>query len=218
MKKSLLLPALLFAGAAHAQTNVLKVDIFQPIINTVAVSFEHKLSPSSSFQLGVAGTFGYKESGGFYSYGTSNGYYYSGQNSTSGFSITPEYRLYLSEKHEAPEGFYVAPYARYQRLKTTGDRYQSLYNPTTGGSTNTTSTFEASLNSFGLGVIVGKHWIFKKRFSIDVFTGPGYTFTDISTNEPGYEPRRGDFVGQIQLGNNNNNYDFRGGASFGIAF
>lgn len=212
MKKILLLPALLLAGAAHAQTNVLKVDIIQPLINTVAVSFEHKLSPSSSFQLSVAGTFGYKDGGHFNFSNGSNGYYYSGQNSTSGFAITPEYRFYLSEKHEAPEGFYVAPYVRYQHLSTTSDSY--LYNPMTG-TASSSQRYEASLNAFGLGVIVGKHWIFKKRFSIDLYVGPGYTFTDTSSNEPGYQPRKGDFVGQL---GSDNNYDFRGGATFGIAF
>ena len=123
MKQNLLLlSALLLAGAAQAQTNVLKVDIIQPLINTVAVSFEHKLSESGSLQVGVAGTFGYKDGSHFGYYNGFNSYY-SGQNSTSGFSITPEYRFYLSEKHAAPEGFYVAPYVRYQHLRTTGNYY-----------------------------------------------------------------------------------------------
>lgn len=217
MKKTLLLfPAVLLASAAHAQTNVLKVDIIQPIINTIALSFEHKLSESSSFQLGVAGTFGYKDNGHFNFFNGSTGYYYSGQSSTSGFSITPEYRFYLSEKHAAPEGFYVAPYVRYQYLRATTDYYG--YN--SGGgypypTPTSTQSNEASLNAFGLGVIVGKHWIFKKQFSIDLYIGPGYTFSDTSSNQPGYKPSKGDFVGQL---GSNNNYDFRGGASFGIAF
>ncbi len=210
MRKSLLLlPALLVASAAHAQTTVVKVDIVQPLINTLALSFEHKLGESSSFQLGLAGTFGYKE-GSRYFNGFNN--FYLGQGTTSGFSITPEYRFYLSEKHAAPAGFYVAPYVRYQYLRTTNDSY--TYDPNTGN-TYPGQSYEASLNAFGLGVIVGKHWIFKNRFSIDIFTGPGYTFTSTSSNEPNYTPRKGDFVGQLST---DNNYDFRGGASFGIAF
>lgn len=209
MKKALLLPALLLAGAAHAQTNALKVDIFQPIINTLAVSFEHKLSETSSFQLGVSGTFGYKDDsyGGFNSY---NGSGYNGR-STSGFALTPEYRLYLSEKHPALEGFYVAPFLRYQYLSQTGE--YSVYNPTTGLSSQA-KQYDASLSAFGLGVTVGRHWIFKRRFSLDVFTGPGYTFTSTSSNQPGHSPGKGEFIGYLD----NNNYDFRGGATFGIAF
>ena len=208
MKKALLLPALLLAGAAHAQTNALKVDIFQPIINTLAVSFEHKLSETSSFQLGVSGTFGYKDDN-YNSFSSYSGSSYN-RRSTSGFALTPEYRLYLSEKHPALEGFYVAPFLRYQYLSQTGA--YSVYNPT--GLPLQVKQYDASLSAFGLGVTVGRHWIFKRRFSLDVFTGPGYTFTSTSSNQPGYSPGKGEFIGYL----NNNNYDFRGGATFGIAF
>ena len=211
MKKVLLLfPAVLLASTAHAQTNVLKVDIIQPLINTIALSFEHKLSESSSFQLSVAGTFGYENSGNFGFYNSSGGYY-SGQASTSGFSITPEYRFYLSEKHAAPEGFYVAPYVRFQNLSTTIDYNSGISYPNPTRS----QSYEANLNAFGLGVVVGKHWIFKKQFSIDLFVGPGYTFTDTSSNQQDYKPNKRNFVGQLGT---DNNYDFRSGASFGIAF
>lgn len=207
MKKSLfLLPFLLIAGAAHAQTNALKVDIFQPIINTLALSFEHKLSESSSFQLGLAGTFGYKDDSDFF-YGIGNN---STSRSTSGIAITPEYRLYLSEKHPALEGFYVAPYARFQYLNQ--NISSSLYNP--NGGNPTTGSYDASLTALGLGVTVGRHWIFKQRFSLDIFLGPGYTFSSVSSDQPGYTARKGDFVGYA----NNNSYDFRGGVTFGIAF
>jgi hypothetical protein len=204
MKKVLLIPALLFAGAAQAQNHAVKVDIFQPIINTLAVSYEQKLSESSSFQVAVSGTFGYKDGSSSYSFNA-----YSDQLSTSGFSITPEYRLYLSEKHPALEGFYVAPYVRFQYLSQTGN----LYNYSSSGSMFT-QKYDANLTAFGLGVTVGRHWIFKQRFSLDLFAGPGYTFASTSSNQNGVSPSKGDFVGYI----NNNNYDLRGGVTFGIAF
>lgn len=197
MKKLLLLPAFLLAGTAHAQTNAVKLDIFQPIINTLAVSFEHKLSETSSFQIGLAGTFGYNENGDFFNNDSGR--------KTSGFAITPEYRLYLSEKHPALEGFYAAPFVRYQHLSQTGDDYSS-------GGTPYGQKYEASLNAFGLGVTVGRHWIFKQRFSLDVFAGPAYTVTGVSSDNP--DISKGDFVGYFP----NTNYDFRSGVTFGIAF
>lgn len=201
MKKTLLLPALLLSSAAQAQMNALKVDIFQPIISTLAVSFEHKLSDQSSFQIGVAGTFNYRDSG----FGSNTD-----EPSTSGFALTPEYRFYLSEKHVALEGFYIAPFVRYQYLSMSGTGYQ--YDSQSGSSTY--HDYQASLNAFGLGATVGRHWIFKQRFSLDIFTGPGYTFSSVSSDNSGYAPSRGDFVGYY----NNTNYDFRGGATFGLAF
>ena len=202
------MPALLLAGAAHAQDHVLKVDIFQPIINTLALSYEHKLSESSSFQLGLAGTFAYKED---YSFGN----YYSNYDGrkTSGFAITPEYRLYLSEKHSAMEGFYVAPFLRFQYLNQTGNTY--TLDPSTGTPNGTIQQYEASLKSLGIGAVVGRHWIFKQRFSLDLYAGPAYTFSSVSQDSnTGYDITKGDFVGYLD----GTNYDLRGGVTFGVAF
>jgi hypothetical protein len=201
MKKLLLLPALLACGAAHAQNNALKVDIFRPIINTLALSYEHKLSETSSFQLGVSGMFGFDTGGG--------GFNGSDNPKVSGFALTPEYRLYLSERYPALEGFYVAPFARYEYQSLSGTR--TTFSPI--GAPFTTNT-EASLNAFGVGVLVGRHWIFKQRFSLDLFLGPGYTGTSVSSDDPNAEVDKGDFVGFIE----ENNYDIRGGLTFGIAF
>ena len=207
MKKLLLLPALLLGSAtAHAQTNAVKVDIIRPIFNILALSFEHKLSESSSFQIGVAGTFGYKDGGGF-----SN----SDDPSTSGFAITPEYRFYLSEKHPALEGFYAAPYLRYQYLSQSGTYYgEYYYNPNNPNYQPTGQKYEASLNSFGLGVVVGRHWIFKQKFSLDAYAGPGYTVTGVSSDLPDGRVTKSDFLGYFD----DVNYDLRAGVTFGIAF
>ncbi len=201
MKKTFLLPALLLAGAAHAQTNALKVDIFQPIINTAALSFEHKLSETSSFQLGLSGTFGYKD-----------GAYYSGYSgpSTSGFAITPEYRLYLSEKHAALEGFYVAPFVRYQNL-TLKDSYSYTDYDANGSPVSRTSNDEASLDTYGGGIVVGRQWIFKQRFSLDTFLGPSYNsgtvkYKSTSNGSGSLDP--GTFTG----------FGLRAGVTFGLAF
>jgi hypothetical protein len=199
MKISLLFPALLLASAAQAQTNALKVDIFQPIVSTLSLAFEHKLSESSSVQIGVAGTFNYSE-------GVSNfGFSATDNPKTSGFSITPEYRYYLSERREALEGFYAAPFVRYQYLSQTG-----AYANNAGYA----QTYNASLNSFGLGLIVGRHWIFKQRFSLDIYAGPGYSFTGVSSDKKDYSPSKSDFVGYAF----DSNYDLRGGITFGLAF
>ncbi len=90
---------LVFAVTGKAQENVFKINIFSPIVKTFNVSYERKLSASSSLQLGFFYT-GYK----------------SGDTKFSGIGVTPEYRFYLSES-EAPVGVYVAPFLRYQNFK-----------------------------------------------------------------------------------------------------
>lgn len=90
MKKNLIVALVfLLAGgvftSAKAQENVFKINIFSPIVKTFNVSYERKLSATSSFQLGA-----------FYTG------YSAGETKFSGFGLTPEYRFYLSES-EAPE-------------------------------------------------------------------------------------------------------------------
>jgi hypothetical protein len=104
MKKNLVvaLVVLLMGGvftSANAQENVVKINIFSPIVKTFNMSYERKISATGSFQIG-----------GFFTSYSPEG------TSFSGFGVTPEYRFYLSES-EAPAGVYVAPFLRYQNFK-----------------------------------------------------------------------------------------------------
>jgi len=190
--KKLLLPAallLLAAGSASAQNNVIKVNILSPLVKTGSFFYEHKLSSSSSFQIG----------GLFTSYSV-------GDTDLSGFAITPEYRFYLSERKEAMEGFYVAPFLRYQNL-TLKDTY-TTYN--SNGNGTGTQTNKASLDTFGGGILIGHQWIFKQRFSLDTFLGPSYNGGSIKYegNQNGGTFDAGTFQG----------FGVRAGITFGIAF
>lgn len=103
MKKCLLVLTLIGAGILTSNAQVLKINIFSPIVKTFNVQYEQAVSASSSFQLGVFYT-GYSTSG----------------TSFKGLGITPEYRFYLSDT-EAPQGVYVAPFVRYMNFKLEED-------------------------------------------------------------------------------------------------
>jgi len=193
---------LLMAASTQAQNNVVKVDIFQPIMNTAALSYEHKLTEASSFQIGLSITSNYKEDGSF------SGFYSGGGRETSGFGIIPEYRFYLSERHPALEGFYVGPFLRFQHLSQEGQYEQ--FDPNTG--TSTVRSSAAKLNAFGGGIVVGRHWIFKQRFSLDALLGPSYMVSSVSSADPNIT--RSDFLGFYD----DINYGIRGAVTFGFAF
>lgn len=148
MKKISLL-VLLFATVSLAfaqKENVIKINIFSPIVKTFNIQYEHKVSATGSVQLGF-----------FYT-----GYSIS-DTKFSGFGITPEYRFYLSET-EAPQGVYLAPFMRYQNFTLTDS-------PTAS---------EATLSTFGGGVIIGKQWLFKEKIALDIFIGPSYSSGSVS--------------------------------------
>ena len=135
---ALLVAAPLFV---QAQENVFKINIFSPVVKTLNVQYERAISESGSLQLGFFYT-GFSVS----------------ETKFSGFGLTPEYRIYLSDT-PAPAGVYIAPFVRYQNFNISEESTSS----------------EGTYSSFGGGLIVGKQWIFKERIALDIFIGPSYS-------------------------------------------
>ncbi|MEM1137408.1 MAG: DUF3575 domain-containing protein, partial [Bacteroidota bacterium] len=148
--------SVLISGNAFAQSgpeNIVKLNIFSPIVRTLSLSYERVLSADNSFQVN------------FFYTGASIG-----DTRFRGFGITPEYRFYLSESKESPAGFYLAPFLRYQNFNLTVED-ESVNEP------------EATLSNFGGGVLIGGQWIFKEKISLDTFIGPAYTAGDIKVED-----------------------------------
>ncbi|GAA4037430.1 hypothetical protein GCM10022409_23060 [Hymenobacter glaciei] len=177
---------LLGSTAASAQTNALKVNLLSPLFKTGSFFYEHKLNDASSLQLGGLFT-----------------YWGLGDTKISGFAITPEYRRYLSNETQAIEGFYVAPFLRYQNLGL------SMQTTTFDG---TQATAKATLNTIGGGVVVGHQWIYRQRVTLDTFFGPSYNsnFTELKTS--GGESADSFDVGSFK------GFSLRTGITLGVAF
>jgi len=92
-----------FSSMAQTKSNVVKTNIFSPIVKTYWLSYEHLFSENKGAQLG------------FYYTGVSVG-----STNFSGFSLTPEVRFYLSDS-PAPKGIYLAPGLRYTSFSLTED-------------------------------------------------------------------------------------------------
>ena len=189
MKKFLLAASLLsgLSTAASAQTNALKVNILSPLAKTGSFFYEHQVSGHQSVQLGGLFT--------AWSFDDTK---------ITGFALTPEYRVYLSESKPALEGFYFGPFVRYQNLTlTVAEDY-----PSTGGSS--TVEGKASLNTYGGGVVAGYQCLFKKRFTLDAFLGPSYNggSLKVTAGDASQTFDAGTFTG----------FGLRSGITFGVAF
>ncbi len=81
-----------------------------------------------------------------------------------GWSVTPEIRFYPGKKvkHQAPHGFYLAPYFRYSKYSL-----QSTYIDSTSNGEHRTYDVKASYGGFTAGLMIGSQWIIGKHFSID---------------------------------------------------
>ncbi|MEA3461947.1 MAG: DUF3575 domain-containing protein [Bacteroidota bacterium] len=147
MKKIALLAIsmLIFSAGLNAQKmNAIKTDLFSVFLRTGVIKYERAFNEHLSGQLG---------------------FFYTGYSpndvdaSLSGWGITPEVRLYLSDT-PAPVGTYLAPNFRYMSLIAEDE----------------ISLETATLTSFGIAVNLGKQWMFKDIVVIDGWVGPAYNF------------------------------------------
>jgi hypothetical protein len=190
MKKFIFMAVAFFAmaaGAAQAQSNVVKVNVLSPVVSTASVFYERTIAEDKSLQLGL-----------FYT-GFSVG-----DTKFKGFGITPEFRKYLSSSKEAPAGFYLAPFLRYQSFNLKMEESDEW------SQDGETTTSEATYNTFGGGLLIGGQWVFADRFVLDTFFGPSYNAGNIKAkdgaNEESFET--GAFGG----------FGIRTGVALGIKF
>lgn len=90
---------------AQTKSNVIKTNLFSPIVKTYWLSYERLLNEDMGVQLGA-----------FYTGAKA------GDTKLDGFGLNPEFRYYLSNA-AAPKGIYIAPRLRYTNftLKVTDD-------------------------------------------------------------------------------------------------
>ncbi|MFD2514771.1 DUF3575 domain-containing protein [Pontibacter locisalis] len=185
MKKFFLLQLVIIAisaGTTQAQSSLIKVNVLSPVVRTGSVFYEHAIADDKSLQLGV-----------FYTN------FKADDTRFSGYGITPEFRKYLSKSKQAPAGFYLAPFLRYQSFKIKADMSE-------GG---TSMEAKGSLNTFGGGLTIGNQWIFGEHFVVDAFFGPSYNAGKVKV-ESGDEDSidAGSFSG----------FGIRTGLAFGLKF
>lgn len=128
-----------------SEQNVLKVNSLSLFLATGSIFYERKLSDGVSGQLGLA-YMGVKIQ----------------DTKFTGVIITPEVRLY--PKKNAIDGFYIAPYLRYQNFTL-----QSGVN-------------KGSLSSMGGGLLFGRQWITNSGFTMDLFFGGHYGSSSIKVD------------------------------------
>lgn len=133
----LAIPALAQESNESEEKNVLKVNTLSLIVGTGSIFYEREFTDNLSGQVGV-GYLNYKFD----------------ETKFTGLILTPEVRFY--PKQNAIDGFYIAPYIRYQNFGLEVD----------GG--------EATYSNIGGGIAFGRQWITKSGFTMDLFFGGHY--------------------------------------------
>jgi hypothetical protein len=172
MRKTIPLLVLLLPAMAMGQKNALKLNLSSIAIRNYHVSFERKIAPKITANLGVRimpkgglpmqSTF--ENLGG----GLDNKDLKIGDFSIGNTAITPEVRFYLSKK--AMKGFYIAPYGRWASFSL-GVPFTYTYtdpNPAIG-TQKKTALFDGKITSFSGGLMFGTQFNIAKRLVLDIW-------------------------------------------------
>ena len=188
MKKrilSVLVVTLLVLSVNAQKKNAIKINPFSPLVKTFNLQYERVLNEKSSFQLGL-----------FYTGAES------GDVTLTGIGITPEYRMYLSNDKEAPAGFFIAPFVRYQNFTLKADVLNDVSETVEG---------KASFSAFRPGLLIGHQWLFSDKVTFEMFFGPTYSVNSVKVkSDYGTED---DFSASALDG-----FGLRAGFSLGFAF
>lgn len=153
------------------KANVVKIGFFGLFGLDPHLAYERVLTEKSSINVNIA-FIGFK---GNFPFTDIEGEEVSGDVDTklSIFTLTPEYRIYLSRK-DVPRGFYLGPYLRYAR-------YSYQFNTTVdtendnGEPTMVDVDIDGTMTATGLGFQMGVQWIIKDIVAIDWgFFGIGF--------------------------------------------
>ena len=168
--------------AERTSEQVIKLNLSQLALTNVSLQYEYGFHKNMSGALGISFFFPRSLPQIFFDpTANTDGYTLP---KFSAFSITPEFRFYPGEKveHQAPHGFYLAPYFRYSKY-TLKANYVDYYNGTSNA-----WVYDASISYSGFtgGLMLGSQWIIGKNFSIDWWIlggGAGSSKIDIRAKE-----------------------------------
>lgn len=158
-----------------AEKNVLKINTLSLLLGTGSLFYEREISDVFAAQMGL----------GYMSFKL-------GDTKFTGLILTPEFRYY--PKNNAIDGFYMAPYLRYQKFTVENNEAST---PSKG-----------TLSGMGGGFIFGRQWIADSGFTMDLFFGGHYGNTKVKV-ESGTDSFDDDFFKGFKM---------RMGFALGFAF
>jgi hypothetical protein len=133
--------------------NALKINLLSPAYGNLSVTYQHLINPVKSINI----TVGYIDFDDYTRFDA--GYKFRMQ----GFSIIPEYRTNFTGY--GLNGTYAAPFLRYMNYQTTDTEILS---------NGTKKEETGSIQSLGIGFVIGRQHIIKNRVLFDYFIGPAY--------------------------------------------
>ncbi len=149
-------------GGDRTSKQVVKLNLSQLVLRNISLQYEYGFHKNMSGALGISYLLPIKIPATVFEPSPNGDGYQLPK--FGGWSVTPEFRFYpgKKEEHQAPHGFYLAPYFRYSKYTLSADYYDlqpsgfsRLYKA------------KASFGGFTGGLMLGSQWIISEHFSID---------------------------------------------------
>lgn len=147
---------------SSAPKQVIKINLSQLALTNISLQYEYGFHKNLSAALGVSYLIPRNIPSQIYTPSSNaEGYQLP---KFGGWSVTPELRFYPGKKveHQAPHGFYLAPYFRYSKYTLNATYLDSV----SSGKSNSYDV-KASYAGFTGGLMIGSQWLIGKHFSID---------------------------------------------------
>lgn len=153
--------------------NIVKINLSSLAFKNGSFQWEHVTGPKTSFALGVS----FLPKAGLPFASTLSEKYDDNADAQraiettrlSNMAITPEFRFYLSKKG-ALNGFYIAPFARYQHMN-----FEQVYTYTANNGKVHTPLIGGNINNIGGGLLFGAQWNLSQSLTLDWWiAGPLY--------------------------------------------
>ncbi|MFP4664381.1 MAG: DUF3575 domain-containing protein [Bacteroidales bacterium] len=201
MKKAYLIGILIFTlmisgKPVTSQTHNIRMDLSSLALADLRFSYEHILDDNISVMIKFGGMIPRSVPGIIYNPTAVEQEYGGGvdlKNRLGAFSIAGEFRFYTGKNPSAPDGFYVAPYLRYNSysFKTSvvytdniseaeyedldpEEQEHAVMQPNGSYEFTGHGLFDGSLKRFGGGLAIGYQWLIGENFTIDwTFLGLG---------------------------------------------
>lgn len=158
-------------NSGSSPKHVIKLNLSQLVFRNISMQYEFAFHKNFSAALGGSYMLSRDIPSQLFS-PTANGEGYQ-LPKFGGWAITPEIRFYPGKKvkHQAPHGFYLAPYFRYSKFTMKSDYVH--VDSASGKQQN--YDVKASYSGYTAGLMIGSQWIIGKHFSIDWWIiGGGY--------------------------------------------
>jgi hypothetical protein len=157
-------------GSSDGPRMVVKFNLFGLAVRNLPFQFEYAFHKNMSGALGVSMLI----PRGLPSSFTGGAEF--GDLKFRGYSITPEFRFYpgKKEEHQAPHGFYFAPYARYQNFSFTASGSYANTDTATGASSMYKAEMKAYYKGLGFGMMIGAQWLLGEHITLDWYILGGH--------------------------------------------